>query len=110
MTPVIDAGEGPADGGLGPDLPVGRAITAGAERGPDRLWGVGGPFGDRSHRARARQHGRCGQGQDRDQRVAAPARVSRIIDLGQVGQQMRCVDRVQWLGAGKVGQGGWDRG
>jgi len=47
MTPVIDAGEGPADGGLGPDLPVGRAITAGAERGPDRLWGVGGPFGDR---------------------------------------------------------------
>jgi hypothetical protein len=73
-------------------------------------WGLPAAHSAMAVIERAGQHGRGGQGQDRHQWVAAPARMSRIIDLGQVGQQVRRVGRVERVGAGQVGQGRWDRG
>jgi hypothetical protein len=67
----IKAAQGPAEGGLGRDAVVVRAIAAGAERGTDWLGGVGGPFSDCGHRAGAGQHRGGGHGQDGGEWVAA---------------------------------------
>jgi hypothetical protein len=85
-------------------------IATGAERGPDRLGRIGGPFGDRGDRPGACQHRGGRQAQDRRQRVAAAAGGSQIGDAGQVGQQVRGFAVVEGLGVGQLGQGGWDRG
>ena len=53
----VQAGQGPADGGLGRDGEVAGGVVAGTECGPDRLGRVGGPLGNRGHRP--------GAGQDR---------------------------------------------
>jgi hypothetical protein len=58
----VDTGQGPADRRLGRHDPAGRALAAGAQRGTNDLRGVGGPFGDRGHRAGAGQDCRGGQG------------------------------------------------
>jgi hypothetical protein len=108
----VQAGKGPADGGLGGDGEVAGGVAAGTQRGPDRLGGIGGPFGDRGDRPRAGQDRGGGHGQDGDQRVAAATDRSRVGDGGQVGEQVRGVGvlKLGRVGVGQVGQGGWDRG
>jgi hypothetical protein len=105
----VQAGKGPADGGLGRDGEVAGAIVAGAERGPDWLRGVGGPFGDRGHRAGPGQHRGRGHGQDGDQRVAAAAGGSRVGDGGQVGEQVGGLGLLEGVGVGELGQRRRDR-
>jgi hypothetical protein len=63
-------------------------VAAGAERGPDRLESIGGPFGDRGHRVGAAQHRGGGHGQDGDKGVAAATGASRVGDGGKVGEQV----------------------
>jgi hypothetical protein len=101
-----------ADGGLGRDAPVAGGVVAGAERDPDLLGCVGGPFGDRSDRPGACQHRGARQGQDGDQRVAAATGSSRVRDGGEVGQQVRGFGVVELagFGVGELGERGWDRG
>jgi hypothetical protein len=106
----VQAREGAADGGLGRDGEVARGVLAGTERGSDRPRRVGGPLGDRGDRPRPGQHRGSGQGQDGDQRVAAPAGGARVGDTGQVGQQVRGLAVVEGSGVGELGEGGWDRG
>jgi hypothetical protein len=107
----VQAGQGPANGGLGRRRPVVGGGTAGAQRGPDGLGRVGGPFGDRGHRAGAGQDRGGGQGEDGDQGVAAATSRSRVGDGGEVGQQVRGVGVLELarVGMGEVGEGGWDR-
>jgi hypothetical protein len=107
----VQAGKGPADGGLGRDGEVVGGVAAGAQRGPDRLGRIGGPFGNRGDRPRPGQDRGGGQAQDGDQPVAAATGSSRIGNGGQVGQQVRGVAVLEWgrVGMGEVGQGGWDR-
>ena len=108
----VQAGQGPADGGLGRDGEVTGAVVAGAQRGPDRLGGVGGPLGDRGDRPCPSQHRGGRQGQDGDQRVAATTGSSRVGDGGKVGQQVWGfgVLELAAVGLDKVGEGGWDQG
>jgi hypothetical protein len=108
----VQAGKGPADGGLGRDGEVTGGVAAGAECGPDRLGRIGGPLGDRGDRPCAAQHRGGGQAQDGDQRMATATGSSRVRDGGEVGEQVRGVGglRVDRVGAGEVGEGGWDRG
>jgi hypothetical protein len=69
----VKPAERAADGGLGRDHEAtSERIAAGAERGPNRLGRVGGPLGDGDRRPGTRQHRGRRQGQDGDQRVAAP--------------------------------------
>jgi len=82
----VQAAQGPADGGFGRDA-SGRALAVGAERGPDVLGSLGGPFGDRGHRAGTSEHCGGGHGQDGDERVEAATRGTRVGDAGQVGEQ-----------------------
>jgi hypothetical protein len=107
----VQVGKGAADGGLGGDGEVAGSVTAGAQRGPDRLGRIGGPFGDRGDRPRAGQHRGGGQTKDGDQGVAAATGRSRIGDGGEVGQQVRGVGVLERtrVGRGEKGQGGWDR-
>ena len=87
---VVEVAQGAADGGLRGDRPVaGQGVAAGAQRGAHRLGRVGGPLGDRGHRAGAGQHRGGGQPQDAGQRVAAAGRAARVGDGGQVGEQVR---------------------
>jgi hypothetical protein len=67
----VQAGKGPADGGLGGDGEVAGGVAAGTECGPDRLGRLGGPLGDRGHRPGAGQDRGSGDGQDGDERMAA---------------------------------------
>jgi hypothetical protein len=99
-------------GGLGRDAVVAGGVVAGAERGPDRLGGVGGPLGDRGDRPRPGQHRDGGQAQDGDQPVAAARGSSRVGDAGQVGQQVWGfgVGELAGVGVGEGGEGGRDRG
>jgi hypothetical protein len=87
-------------------------VAAGAQRGPDRLRGVGGPLGERSDRPGAGQHRGGGQAQDGDQRVAAATGTSGVGDGGEVGQQVRGVGVLELgrVGVGELGERGWDRG
>jgi hypothetical protein len=48
----VQARHRPADGGLGRDREVAGGVVAGAERGPDLLGRIDGPFGDRGERPR----------------------------------------------------------
>jgi hypothetical protein len=106
----IKAAQGPADGGLGRDAVVAGGVVAGAERGTDWLGSVGGPFGDRGHRAGAAQDCGGGHGQDGDERVAAPARCSRVGDAGQVGEQVRSLGLLERVGIAQRVKARWDRG
>jgi hypothetical protein len=85
----VKPAERAANGGLGRDAVVVRAIAAGAERGTDWLGSVGGPFGDRGNRAGAAQDRSGGHGQDGDERMAAATGGSRVGDGGQGGEQVR---------------------
>jgi hypothetical protein len=109
----VQAAQGSADRGLGWDRPAGGGVSAGAERGPDRLRGIGGPLGDRGHRPGAGQHRGGGQSQDRGQRVAAATTPSRVRNRGGKGKQIGCVGRPERIGVAEVGgelsKGGWDR-
>jgi hypothetical protein len=78
----VQAGQAPADGGLGWYREVAGGVAAGAQRGADRLWGILGPLGDRGHRPGAGQHRSGGHSQDRNQRVAAATPGSRVADRG----------------------------
>jgi hypothetical protein len=84
----VEAGEGPADGGLGRDGPMVGGVAVGAERGTDWLRDIGGPFGDRGHRPGARQDRGGGHSQDGKKRVAAATAGSRVVDRGEVGEQV----------------------
>jgi hypothetical protein len=108
----VQAGKGPADGGLGRDNEVVGGVAAGAQRGPDRLGRIGGPVGDRGDRPGPGQHRGGGQPQDGDQPVAAATGSSRVGNSSKVGQQVRGVGVLEWgrIGVGEMGQGGWDRG
>jgi hypothetical protein len=106
----VHAREGPADRGLGRHHPPVGSITASAERGTHRLRGVRGPLSDRGHRPGAGQDRSGGHGKDRDQRMAAATAPSRVVDRGEVGEQMRRFSWSQQVGVGELGQGGWDRG
>jgi hypothetical protein len=87
-------------------------VAAGAQRRPDGLGRLGGPFGDRGDRSGAGQHRGGGQAEDGDQRVAAPTGSSRVGDGGEGAQQVRGVGVLQLarVGVGEAGQGDWDRG
>jgi hypothetical protein len=100
----VQAGKGPADGGLGGDSEMVGGVTAGAQRGPDRLGRVGGPLGDRDDRPCAGQHRGGSQAHDGDQRVAAATDRSRVGDGGEVGEQVRGVGALEldWVGVGEV--------
>jgi hypothetical protein len=86
-------------------------VAAGAQRGPDRLGRIRGPLGDRGDRPGAGQHRGGGQAQDGDQRMAAATGGSRVGDSGEVGEQVRAVGvlKLDRVGVGEVGQGGWER-
>ena len=86
------------------------SVAAGADRGPDRLGGISGPFGDRGHRLGAGQHRGSGHGKDGYERVAAATGGSRIGDGGKVGEQVRGLGLLEGVGVGELGQGGRDRG
>ena len=88
------------------------ASRRGTQPGPDRLGRVCGPLGDRGDRPGAGQHRGGGQAQDGDQGVAAATGSSRIGDGGEAGEQLRGVGvgKLERVGLGEVGQGGWDRG
>jgi hypothetical protein len=107
----VQASKRPADGGLGRDAPVAGGVVAGAERGPDRLGRVGGPFGDRGDRPRPGQHRSGRQAQDRHQWVAAATGRSRVGDASQVGQQVRGFGVLELAGSGvgELGERGWDQ-
>jgi hypothetical protein len=78
----VQAGQGPADGGLGGDGEEARGVAAGNECGPDRLGRLGGPLGDRGHRPGAGQDRGGGDGQDGDERMAAATGSSGVGDGG----------------------------
>jgi hypothetical protein len=59
------------------------AVAAGAERGTDWLGSLGGPFGDRGHRAGTGKHRGGGHGQDGDERVAAATKGTRVGDAAR---------------------------
>jgi hypothetical protein len=101
---------GPADRGLGRHHPPVGSITASAERGTHRLRGVRGPLSDRGHRPGAGQDRGGGHGKDRDQWMAAATAPSRVVDRGEVGEQVRRFSWSQQVGVGELGEGGWDRG
>jgi hypothetical protein len=88
---------------------VAGGVAASAERGPDLLGRVGGPFGDRGDRARPGQDRGGRQAQDGDQWVAAATGSSRVADGGQAGKQVWRVSVLEGLGVGELGQG-WYRG
>jgi len=99
-----------ADGGLGGDGAVaGERVAAGAERGPDRLGDVCGPFGDRGDRPRARHDRGSRQSQNGDQWVAAPGAGPGVGDGGQAGQQVRCLSFLKRTGIAERGQPRRDR-
>jgi hypothetical protein len=106
----VQAGKGPADGGLGGDGEVAGDVAASAQRGPDGLRRIGSPFGDGGDRPGAGQHRGGGQAQDGDQPVAPATGRSRVGDGGEVGQQVRGFTVLEGVGVAEVGQGGWDRG
>jgi hypothetical protein len=107
----IQAGQRPADRGLGRDRPAaGERVAAGPERGAYRLGCVRGPFGDRGDRPRTGQDRSSGERQDGGQRVAAPGAGPGVGDRRKVGQQVRCLGWSQRLSVAKDGQAGWDRG
>jgi hypothetical protein len=83
----VHAGHGPAEGGLGRHHPGAGVGPPGAERGPHRLRGVGGPLGDRGQRPGPGQHRGSGQGKDAGQRVAAAGAPPGVGDGGQAGEQ-----------------------
>jgi hypothetical protein len=58
------------------------------------------------------QHRDGRQAQDRDQRVAAATGSAQVGDAGQVGQQVWGfgVRKLAGIGAGELGERGWDRG
>jgi hypothetical protein len=101
----VQAGQGPADGGLGRHRPVVRSGTAGAQRSPHWLGRVGGPLGDRGDRPGTGQHRGGGHGQDGDQSVAAATGRSRVGDGGEVGQQVRGIGVLKLARVG-LGEGG----
>jgi hypothetical protein len=107
----VQTGQGPADRGLGRHRPTaGEWIAVGAERCADRLVSVDGPLGDRGERPCAGQH-RCGSdGEDGNQWMATPGAGSRVVDGGEIGEQVwwfGCSERVS---VGQDGQAWWDRG
>jgi hypothetical protein len=108
---AVDPCQHPADGGLAGDLAAaGERVTAYPERGQDRPGRVRGPLGDRGDRPGAGQDRRGGHGKDRDQRVAAARTPSRVVDRGEVGEQVRPFGRPERGGAGEQGEGSWDEG
>jgi hypothetical protein len=106
----VHAGEGPADRGLGRHRPPVGCIATCAERGTHRLRGVGGPLGNRGHRPGTGQDRGGGYGKDRDQRMPAAATPSRVVDGGEVGEQVWGIGRLQGVGVGEWGEGGWEGG
>jgi hypothetical protein len=106
----VHAREGPADRGLGRHHPPVGGITTNAERGTHRLRGVRSPLSDRDHRPGAGQDRSGGHGKDRNQRMAAATAPSRVVDRGEVGEQLRRFSWSQQVGVGELGQGGWGRG
>jgi hypothetical protein len=105
----IKPAERTANGGLAGDAAVVRAIAAGAERGTDWLGSVGGPFGDRGHRAGAAQDRGGGHGQDGDEWVAAAGTGPGVGDGGQVGEQVRWFGLLERVGIAQRAQTRWDR-
>jgi hypothetical protein len=81
-----------------------------AERGTDWLGSLGGPFGDRGHRAGTGKHRGGGHGHDGDERVAAATRGSRVGDAGQVGEQVRSLGFLERVGIAQRVKTRWDRG
>jgi hypothetical protein len=106
----IQAGQRPADRGLGGDRPAtGERVAEGPERGADRLGCVRGPLGNRGDRPRTGQDRSSGERQDGDQRVATPSAGPGVGDGRKVGEQVRCPGWSQRLSLAKDGQAGWDR-
>jgi hypothetical protein len=98
----VEPAQRAADRGLSRDHPPPRrGIAAGAERGTDRLRGVGRPCGDRGERPGTGQHRGSHQAQDGDQRVAAPGAGPWVGDGGQVGEQVRRFGRSERAGIAK---------
>jgi hypothetical protein len=95
----VQAGQGAADGGFGRDGEVVGGVAAGAERGTDRLRGIGGPFGDRGQRAGAGQYRGGAQGEDGDQGVAAATGRSRVGDGGEVANRCEASASCSWRGS-----------
>jgi hypothetical protein len=107
----VKPAERAADGGLAGDCPVaGERIAASAERGTDRLRGIGGPFGDRGDRPRTGYDRSSGKARDGDQRVAAPGACPWVRDGGQVGEQLRCFSFLERTRIAERGQPRRDRG
>ena len=108
----VQAGKGSADGGLGRAGEVAGGVAAGHPARP----GPAGAHQRPTRRSRrptgAGQHRGGGQAQDGDQGVAAATGSSRIGDGGEAGEQLRGVGvgKLERVGLGEVGQGGWDRG
>ena len=101
------------DRALGRDRPypsAGEGIASGADRGPDRLGCVGGPFGVRGERPRTGQDRGGGEHEDGDQRVPAPGANPGVGDGGQVGEQLRRFSWSERTGIAKRGQARQDRG
>jgi hypothetical protein len=106
----VQAGQGPADGGLGRDTVVVGAIAAGRRARPGRCGEHQRPFGDRGHRAGTGKRRGGGQGQDGDERVAAATGSSRVRDTGQVGEQVWCLGWLERVGIAQWVKTRRDRG
>jgi hypothetical protein len=89
---------------------VAGGVAAGAERGTDWLGSLGGPFGDRGHRAGTGKYRGGGHGQDGDERMAAATRGSWVGDAGQVGEQVRSLGFLERVGIAQRVKTRWDRG
>ena len=105
----VQAGQAPADGGLGGHHPVVGSLAAGAQRRPH---GCGASAAHSAIAAKERAPVSTA--------AAAMARIAisgcrrpvgaRVADGGQVGQQVRDVGVAERLGAIQLGERGRDRG
>ncbi len=87
---TVDAGQQPADRGLGGQGPPGqKRIGAGADLFEHVRRGVGDPLSDREQRRRSGQHRARGECEHDGQAVAHAAWITRVRNLGQPFQQAR---------------------
>jgi len=75
-------------GECAPERGLLRRAAGRSERGQDLRPGIGGPLPDRGERPRPRDHRRDPGGEQPGQRMAAPASLPRVRDLGEEVEQV----------------------
>jgi hypothetical protein len=107
----VEAGQGPADRWSRRNRPAaGERIAACAERGTHWLGRVSGPFGDRGNRPRTGQDRGGSDGEDGDQRMTATRAGPRVVDRGEISEQVRGLGWSERASVPELGQTRQDRG